>query len=236
MKIGTLYGIGIGPGDPELLTVKGVRLLESCRHVFVPRGRKVAESLALTIAERYVNPGTAIISIEFPMTRDPVALEKRWQENSKPIADVLKSGQDACYLTLGDTLLYSTYVYLMRALAELVPGVKIVTVPGVTSVAAAAALAGFPLGVGDRSMTILPVGKDIEAIASALESHGTVVLMKIGKKLPRILDLLEAHGAIDEAVFVARAGLNGQRVVTDLRRLKAEPPETGHLSVILIHR
>lgn len=235
MKIGTLYGIGIGPGDPELMTVKGARILETCRHIFVPRARVVAQSLAFSIAEQYIKPESEIIRIDFPMTRDPVELAKHWEDNSQQIAEVLKTGEDACYLTLGDTLLYSTYVYLLRALRRQLPNVQIITVPGVNSVGAAAAVAEFPLGIGDRSMTILPVTDDLGEIEKALGAHGTVVLMKIGKKLHRVLELLENRGVIENAVFVARAGLDGQRIVTDLRQLKNEPPEAGHMSVILIH-
>ncbi len=235
MKIGTLYGIGIGPGDPELMTMKGARILETCRHIFVPRARIVAQSLAFSIAERYVKPGSQIIRIEFPMTRDPVDLEKHWEASSQQIAEVLETGEDACYLTLGDTMLYSTYVYLLRALRRRLPDVNIITVPGVNSVGAAAALAEFPLGIGDRSLTILPVTDDLDEIDRALCSHGTVVLMKIGKRLHRVLDLLEQRGLMENAVFVARAGLDGQQLVTDLRQLKNQPPEAGHMSIILIH-
>lgn len=235
MKIGTLYGIGIGPGDPELMTVKGVRILQTCRHIFVPRARIAAQSLAFAIAEHYIQPGSKLARIEFPVTRDPAELQRQWEENARQIADALQTGEDACYLTLGDTMLYSTYVYLLRALRSQLPDVQIITIPGVNSVGAAAALAEFPLGIGDRSLTILPVTDDLQEIEHALHTHGTLILMKIGKRLHRVLELLENQGVIEKAVFVARAGLDGQRLVTDVRQLKDQPPEAGHMSIILIH-
>jgi len=234
MKLGTLYGIGVGPGDPELLTVKGAKLLARCRHVFVPKAGPDAESVALAIARPHLNPGAQAHELVFPMTTDPAELERKWRGAAQQVAAVLEGGEDACFITLGDPLLYSTYIYLVRALRGLLPELPIVTVPGVTSVAAAAALAEFPVGVGKRPVTIVPTADDFGTLRQALRAGGTLVLMKIGRRLAAVLDLLEEEGLIDRAVFVARAGQDGQRIETDLRRLRGERPEAGYLSIILV--
>jgi len=140
MKRGTLYGIGVGPGDPELITVKGANILSRCRHVFVPKARDASDSLALAIAKRYLGSSSEVHELVFPMTSEREELSRRWGESAREIITVLENGVDACFLTLGDPLLYSTYIYLLREVRDRVPDIDVVTVPGVTAFSAAAAL------------------------------------------------------------------------------------------------
>lgn len=235
MKSGTLYGIGVGPGDPELITVKGAAILSRCRRIFVPRARSAAESLALAIAEQYVDGAAEITELFFPMTADKEELSRRWGEAAEAVAAALSTGEDACFLTLGDPLLYSTYIYLLREIRARMPDATVVTVPGVTSFSAAAALSGFAVGEGRAPVTVVPAADDMDGIRRALANGGTVVIMKVGARLPEVLDLLEEAGVAEGAVFVSRAGLEGQRVVTDVRSLRGEGEEAGYLSVILVH-
>ena len=234
MKSGKLLGIGVGPGDPELLTVKGARLLNNCRHLFVPKAKIKSESLALDIAKGYLNEKTEVYELIFPMLTDKEELERCWNESACRIAEVLKKGEDACFLTLGDAMLYSTYIYLIRALMEILPDVEVETVPGVTAFSAVAALINFPVGEGKELVTIIPAADDLETIRKALKNKGTVVLMKIGIRLQGILDILEEEKVIDDAAFVAYAGQGKERVETNLRKLRSERPETGYLSTILV--
>lgn len=235
MKAGTFYGIGVGPGDPELVTVKAAAILGRCQHCFVPKARLDGGSVALEIAGRYVHGGAAVHELVFPMTADKAKLAQSWKESAEVIAQVLESGADACFLTLGDSLLYSTYIYLLRALKERIPALDALTVPGITSYSSVAALTDFPLGEGKEPVTIIPTADDLTAVRQALHSGGTVVLMKVGKRLAEILELLEEAEVLDDAVFVARAGLPGQRIELNLRNLRGQSPETGYLSVILVH-
>jgi precorrin-2/cobalt-factor-2 C20-methyltransferase len=235
MNPGTLYGIGIGPGDPELITLKGARLISACRCLFVPKARTAAESVALAIARPLVGRDAQIEELVFPMSADRTELAHKWDEAAVRVAEVLESGEDACFLTLGDPLLYSTYIYLLKALHRRMPGLKAVTVPGVTSFSLAAALAGFPVGEGREIVTIVPAADDLADVRQALARGGTVVLMKIGKRLAEVLALLDERGLLGESVFVSHAGMGQQRVETDLRRLREEEPEAGYLSIILVH-
>jgi precorrin-2/cobalt-factor-2 C20-methyltransferase len=235
MKPGTLYGIGIGPGDPELITLKGARLIGACQHLFVPKARTAAESVALAIARPLVGPEARIEELLFPMTADRGELAEKWDAAAGRVAAVLESGEDACFLTLGDPLLYSTYIYLVRALRKRLADLDIITVPGIMAFGAAAALTAFPVGEGREPVTIVPAADDLAAVRRALAAGGTIVLMKIGKRLPEVLDLLESGGLLGKSVFVSRATMADQRIETDLRRLKAEGPEAGYLSIILVH-
>jgi len=235
VKTGTFYGIGVGPGDPELVTVKAAAILARCWHVFVPKARTASDSVALEIGRRYLRGDAQVHELVFPMTSDAAELARCWQTSADEVIAVLDAGDDACFLTLGDSLLYSTYIYLLRALKARRPDAKVVTVPGVTSFSAAAALTQFPIGEGKELVTVVPTADDLTATRRALQAGGTVVLMKIGKRLPEILDALEEAGVIEQAVFVARAGLDGQCIKTNLRKLRQQQGEVGYLSVILVH-
>ena len=235
MKIGTLYGIGVGPGDPELITLKGVRLLRQCPHVFVPKARTATDSVALSIARRYLSSSSQVHELIFPMSSDQADLARHWMVSAGEIAAVLKGGEDACFLTLGDPLLYSTYIYLLRELKNLWPEARVVTVPGVTAFSAAAALAGFPVGEKKETVTIIPTADDLEDVRRVLSGGGTVILMKVGRRLREILNVLEEAKVIDHSVFVSHAGMENEQVETNLRRLNAEDPQAGYLSIILAH-
>lgn len=234
MKLGTFYGIGVGPGDAELLTVKGARILKACRNVFVPKSASAAESVALNIARRYLARGAAVRELVFPMIRDSGALSRRWRACAAEVTPVLRAGKDACFLTLGDPLLYSTYIYLLRALQAELPRLRMVTVPGITSFCAAAALTNFPLGEGRRPLSIVPASDDLKTVRAALRRGGSVVLMKVGARLREVLAVLKEQRLLAHAVLVSRAGQDGQRIEMNLRKLKAHDERAGYLSVILV--
>ena len=235
MPLGTLYGIGIGPGDPELITLKGARLLSQCRHVFVPKARRAADSIAMTIARDYLRADVLIRELVFPMTEDREKLSSSWEDSARQVAAVLGEGEDACFLTLGDPFLYSTYIYLLRALRKLCPDVQAITVPGITAFSAAASLTEFSVGEAKEPVTIVPTADDLEAVRRAIGGGGTIVIMKIGKRLKEVVALLEAADLLTSGVFISRAGLPRQRIETDLRNLQPIDPETGYLSILLVH-
>jgi precorrin-2/cobalt-factor-2 C20-methyltransferase len=233
--LGTLYGIGVGPGDPALMTVKGASLLGECRHLFVPKARTEASSLALSIAKPYLREQADIHELVFPMSADEEELSAHWRKNASEINDILLEGSDACFITLGDPFLYSTFIYLVRELRSLRPSTRIVSVPGVTAFSAAASLCAFPVGEGRDGVTIIPAVEDLDHIRRVLKERGTVILMKIGKRLREVIDLLEEEGVMDGSVFVSRVGMADQRLETNLLSLRDAAPETGYLSIILVH-
>lgn len=235
MKPGKFYGIGIGPGDPDLITLKGVAVLRQCRHVFIPKARIASESVALTIARSHLADGSQVHELIFPMTENDGDLAKCWEESAATVSEILKKGTDACFLTLGDPMVYSTFIYLMRALKRCLPELETTVVPGITSFSAAAALTEFSLGEKKEPITVIPTSDDLLAVRSALERGGTVVLMKIGARLQEILCLLEEMTLIEDAVFVSHAGQASQRVETNLRKMKLDGANSGYLSVILVH-
>lgn len=232
---GVFYGIGVGPGDPELITVKAASILAHCQHVFAPKPDISRDSTAIDIAGQFISPEARIYPLTFPMTADQSVLSRCWSDAATQVLSVLKQGDDACFLTLGDSLLYSTYIYLLRELQSAHPDIHVVTIPGVNSFSAAAALTNFPLGEGRESVHIVPAADDLESVRRSFKAGGTVVLMKVGGRLSDILRLLNEEDLLSHAVFVARAGQAGQRVVTDLKTLEAATAQTGYLSTILVH-
>ncbi len=176
MTMGTLYGIGVGPGDPEWMTVKAVKILAACRHVCVPRSGLASDSVALEIARNYLRPDAVVHEQSFPMTADADRLRQHWHAAAAEVYELVRRGEDCCFLTLGDALLYSTYIYLLRELQAIDPAVPVVTVPGVTAFSAAAALANRPVGEGKQLVTIVPVSDDLQPFLAAPGSrrHGGV--------------------------------------------------------------
>ena len=228
-SVGTFYGMGVGPGDPELVTVKAASILARCPHVVVPKAKADGGSVALEIAGRYVQRNARVHELVFPMTTDKAELSRSWRESAEMIAALLQTGTDVCFLTLGDALVYSTYIYLLRELTAILPDLHVVTVPGITSFSAVAALTHFPLGEGKDPITVVPTADDLSAVRQAIQTGGTVVLMKIGKRLGDILDILEETGVIGDAVFVQRAGHPTQVIELDLRKLRSAGSEAGYL-------
>lgn len=235
-NLGIFYGVGVGPGDPDLITVKGAKVLATCRRIFVPTARVKSESLARQIARKHLPDSAQIQELVFPMSKDPRVLAESWSKAVVPVADILKCGEDACFLTLGDPFLYSTYIYMVRALKKNIPDLEIRTVPGIPAFCAAAAQACFPVGEGTESIGIVPVSDNLDGLRRALDEFDTLVLMKVAHQLPAVLDLLEERDLLDRAVFVSRVSQDDERVVTDLRTLRDEGPKAGYLSIILVKK
>ncbi len=234
MKKGVLYGISLGPGDPDLITVKGAAILGTCRHVFVPRGREGSGNAVLALAAKHLNPEARIHEVIFPTSTGRAEVEAAWGESAPTIAELLDSGEDVCLIARGNIQLYSTYTQFLRVLRRHVPDLEVVTIPGITPFGAAAALTNFPLGRAKEPIIILPGAEDLEAVRRALTAGATLILMNIGRRLGGILDVLEAGGAIGRSVFVSHAGMEDQFIETDLRNLRGQDAEVQHLSTILI--
>lgn len=206
MTHGTLHGIGIGPGDPELITLKGLRLLEQIDLVFLP-ATAPGRSYAGTIAAPYLSANRQrIVHLVCPPYRDRSALVGRWTELAHDVAAELADGHDAAFLTEGDPSLYSTFQYLSHALRLHHPDVPIAIVPGVTSACAAAALAGMSLGTWDERLAIVPGTSSSESLQETLESFDTTVVLKPGAAMECLASLLRERGNALDVTLVRRAG------------------------------
>ncbi len=235
MNSGTFYAIGVGPGDPELMTLKAVRLLRESPCIYVPTSRLSTQTWVTDVVQLYATEGVDICPVSFSLGADREARQKHWRQTAAAIVDQLQQGKDVAFVSLGDPLLYSTCIYLIRSLQEQWSQVPIEIVPGISAYAHCAALTNFAVGEGEQSVNILPTVTAIDDLQSAINKGGTLVLMKIGRHLQAIIDLLEENELIEQAVFVARAGLPDQCIETDLRRLRSADPAVGNLAIILVH-
>jgi precorrin-2/cobalt-factor-2 C20-methyltransferase len=233
--LGTLYGIGVGPGDPELLTLKAVKVIKEVAHVFAAASSKNDYSLALDIVRDHLPSHTPVDHLAFPMTFNPERLEDAWQANCEKVVEVLRQGKDAAFLTLGDPLTFSTFIYLMRKIRKRLPGVKVTSIPGITSFQAAAACANMPLAEGEEVITIISGAKGGDRLKEVVDFSDNVVLMKTYKQFPHILGRIQETGLQDSCCFVSRCGQEGQIVEHDFQKLQSMQ-QPHYLSLMILKK
>ncbi|WP_379133298.1 precorrin-2 C(20)-methyltransferase [Paenibacillus sp. sgz500958] len=233
MKTGTLYGVGVGPGDPELITVKACRLLQECPVIAYPAARKGAKSYAHEIVERYVKADEKILlDLVFPMTRDPQLLENGWRTTVELCAIHLNEGRDVAFVTEGDPNLYSTFIHLARLMREMNPDIEIISVPGISSVLGAAAALETPLADGNQHVGIIPATDDREVLKAAVLNHDTVVFLKVAKVLDIVLDVLDELEFSGQASIVTKVTSSSEKVWRDARSLRGTDLEYLSLMVV----
>jgi precorrin-2/cobalt-factor-2 C20-methyltransferase len=209
---GRLSGVGVGPGDPELVTVKAVRVLRAAERVFVPVGAGASgPGYAEQVVLAHTDAGR-VTRLAFALGDDPAARERSWEAAAAAVAAVVGAGGHAAFATIGDPNLYSTFTYLARTVRARVPTVGIETVPGITALQDLAARSGTVLAEGDQTLALLPFTAGPERLRAALDEHDTVVVYKGGRLLPEVRRALETAGRAGRAVFGARLGLSGERL------------------------
>ncbi|MZP29241.1 precorrin-2 C(20)-methyltransferase [Heliobacterium undosum] len=223
---GKFYGVGVGPGDPELLTLKAVRLLGAADAIIAPYSKKKGTGCAaLAIVRDRLSPGAEVYELPIPRAYD----EEKVEGACQAIIELLDTGKITVFISRGDPMLYSKYVHIARRLEE--RGYPVETVPGVVSFTAAACRAGFPLADEEESITIVPVDDEASNIEPALRKSESVVLLKVHKNLDRIIDLLEQYGFKNQAVLISRCGMSGELIEPDLEKLRGQ--KLTYLSTIL---
>ncbi|WP_233182453.1 precorrin-2 C(20)-methyltransferase [Paenibacillus sonchi] len=232
---GTLYGVGVGPGDPELITLKACRLLRDCPVIAYPATKKGGKSYAHEIVEMHIKADEKVmLGLVFPMTRDPGQLASGWNRTAELCWNELKQGRDVAFVTEGDPNLYSTFIHLARLMQELHPGVPVVSIPGISSVLGAAAALGQPLADGDQRVGIIPATEDPEALKEALLHHDTVVFLKVAKVLDLLLDVLDELGLSGKASVVTKVTSPNETVWRDARELRGR--ELEYLSLMVVSK
>lgn len=223
---GKLYGIGLGPGDPELMTRKAHRLISAASVVAYPT-LAGAPSFARAIAADVIAPHAREIVMDIPMTTERAPAQAAYDSGAEEIALALEAGEDVVCLCEGDPFFYGSFMYLFARLAERF-GVEVV--PGVTSITACAARAGLPLAARNERLTVLPGPLPAEELKTRIEGAESVAIMKVGRHLAKIRGVVEDLGYLDQAVYVERASLPDESVCS-----LADAPETApYFSMILL--
>lgn len=228
---GTLYGVSVGPGDPELLTFKAMRIIRRCPVIAAPQTRS-GEMLALEIARQAVDLSRkVIVPLHFTMSRQECERRKAHEAAAETLRGYLDAGQDVAMLNLGDVSVYATFGYLQAILEE--QGYRTAMVAGVPSFCAVAARLNRPLTGGmDTPLTIAPGSIELEDI---LATPGSKVLMKSGRQLPRVLDALEQADLLDKSALVCNCGLPEEQVWDNLTETRPEE-NAGYFATILVNK
>jgi len=230
-----VYAVGVGPGDPELLTRKAERILRSADVILAPVSNPTEASVALETVREFIDENRQeIIVHQFPMTSDKARLIPAWQEAAALIAGHAVAGRDVAFITIGDPLFYSTFIYLLRILREQWPDIRIEIVPGISSISASAAEAAISLVESEEKMAVIPATAGIEQIASALAQFETVVLLKVKPLFTDILELLRRTNREQSTLFVERVGSARQKILTDFTEISAHSPD--YLSLLIIRQ
>jgi precorrin-2/cobalt-factor-2 C20-methyltransferase len=208
---GRLVGVGVGPGDPELLTLKGLRALREADRVFVPVADTGEEGRAERTVREHLEP-ERIRRLVFALSDDAETRERNWTGAAREVLGYLEQGETCAFATIGDPNVYSTFTYLARKIVAGMPDVDVSTVPGITAMQDLAARSGTVLLEGDERLALLPFTAGEEPLRAALSEFETVVCYKGGSRLPDVLRVAEEAGRLEGAVYGARLGIEGQEL------------------------
>ena len=231
---GCLYGIGVGPGDPELVTLKAQRVLKDVPIICTPHSDTSRDSFALSIARQFIDTERQeLLRFGFP-TDDAEAASRVWETAAETLAERLKAGQDVAFITEGDPMLFSTFSYVLESIRANHPDIAVEIIPGVSSVMAAAARASVPLVTHGQRLAILPAVYGIDDLREAIANYDTIVLMKVNRVLLDALANLESLGLAGKGIYVRRATTESEQVVQDLQQLTEE--DLDYFSLLIIKR
>ena len=231
---GILYGLGVGPGDPELITLKAARILNSADIVYAAASSKNSYSLAVNIARPHIPDLTPIQMLSFPMTKNQDEKESAWRENARILVRDLEKGKIVAFLTLGDSMTYSTFGYVLRYVMRLAPHIPVISVPGITAYQASAACLNEPLVEGEEALLILSGVKGGDCIRKFSDKPENIVFMKAYRNITDISAALEELDLLDKSVAIKSCGLPDQEIVRNVASLRQQPP--NYWTLILTKR
>ncbi|EFK09461.1 precorrin-2 C(20)-methyltransferase [delta proteobacterium NaphS2] len=234
MQNGTLYGIGVGPGDPDLITLKAAKILQQVETVFAAASTKNSHSIAMEILSPHMNSDVPVVRLGFPMTRSKIELAHAWENNAHQVMEFLKQGRKAAFITLGDPMLYSTFGYMYRTIRNKAPDIPIEIVPGITSYQAGAAAAGEILAEAEESVAVISGALGAQNLKRIIHQTDNVVMLKVYRNYGKIMDMLDELGLMENATLISRCGLEDQEIIHDLRNRPDVPPP--YLSLLLIRK
>lgn len=224
-KTGIFFGIGVGPGDPELITMKAIRTLRQVDVVYAAASTKNSHSLAVKIAKPHIPNATPIHRLSFPMTTDRTVTQSAWERNADTIYQTLSKGLGAAFLTLGDPMTYSTYGYVLQYLKRIDPQLRAVTVPGITSYQAAAARLNVPLVEGEESLLVVSGVKGGDRLRALAVKPENVVFLKAYRNVPDIIQAIGESDADYRCMGVSKCGQNDEKVMLEIAELESRPPD-----------
>jgi precorrin-2/cobalt-factor-2 C20-methyltransferase len=239
----TLHIIGVGPGDPGLLTIKALGILRHCPVIATPKASQHGHSTALSIVQQALPAGEIngkeIVELHFPMKKihlgqepDPEVLQA-WQDAARCIYAILSQGRDVAFPTLGDPAIYSTGYYLYMTMIEMYPEVRVQFVPGISAMSSCSATTRTPICLGDDMLAVIPATFSDGRLREILETFDTIVLMKVYRVMDHLISLLTDLNILDKAMLVERVGMADERVLADLSTISGQ---VHYFSTIIVRK
>ena len=234
-KIGRLYGVGVGPGDPELLTLRAYHLLSRIPVIFVPLKDEKSSSYARSVIKNLVKKSDGkVVGVVLPMLRDKEKLADYWLKAAESMWRYLKKGEDCAFVNRGDPLLYGTFIHILETLQKSHPEIEVEVIPGISSISAAAARAVVPLASNDERIAIISGNRADKVIRETLENFDTVVFIKMNKVFDRLLTILEELKLVEKCVYVRRCTTQDEEIIRDIGKLKGE--KADYFSLLIVRK
>jgi precorrin-2/cobalt-factor-2 C20-methyltransferase len=199
----SLIGIGVGPGDPDLLTVKAVKAIHNADIIMCPASNEDRPSIALSVVSSLIDESKnqEIVKLIFPMTKDKDILKQTWKRNAKIMAETVLTGKNVVYLTVGDPFLYSTWIYMHKDLKENYPDMNISVIPGIVSIFTFAAKVGVSVAEGAEKVAIIPSCYDLSSVKEIAKHSESMIFLKDGRYFDQVIKVLKESGFPDDSIF-----------------------------------
>lgn len=225
---GILYGVGVGTGNPELITLKALNILKEVDIIAVPKTKNEADSTALNIVKEYIS-NKQILELIFPMTLDTNKLNEHWEKSTNIITNLLDQNKNIAFITLGDPTIYSTYMYLNNKITNL--GYKTVIIPGITSFCSAAAVLNTSLAENNENIAIV---SDIDNLELTLQQFDTIILMKFKNNFNIIKNLLIKKNLYSKTIIVEKCTMENQKIHTNIKDINSD--DLSYFSIMIIKK
>ncbi len=236
-----LIGIGVGPGDPELLTVKAVKAIQNADIIMCPASKEDRPSIALSVVSSLIDKSKnqEIVKLIFPMTKDKDVLEQTWKKNAKIMAEKVLLGKNVVYLTVGDPYLYSTWIYMYKDLKENYPEMDISVIPGIVSMFTFASKVGISIAEGAEKVAIIPSCYDLSSVKEIAKNSETMVFLKDGRYFDQVIKVLKESGFPDDSIFAIGQDLGTENEIIrklTLGEVNDDTLTTKYFSILVVKR
>ncbi|MFQ5497860.1 MAG: precorrin-2 C(20)-methyltransferase [Nitrosopumilus sp.] len=236
-----LIGIGVGPGDPDLLTVKAVKAINDADIIMCPASKEDRPSIALSVVSSLIDKSKnqEIVKLIFPMTKDKNILEQIWKKNAKIMAETVLSGKNVVYLTVGDPFLYSTWIYMHKDLTENYPEMNISVIPGIVSMFTFASKVGVSIAEGAEKVAIIPSCYDLSSVKEIAKNSESMIFLKDGRYFDQVIDVLKESGFPDDSIFAIGQDLGTENEIIrkmTLGEVNDSTLTTKYFSILVVKR
>lgn len=236
-----LIGIGVGPGDPELLTLKAAKAIQNADIIMCPASNESRPSIALSVVSSLIDKSKnqEIIKLIFPMTKDTDILKQTWKRNAKIMAQQVLSGKNVVYLTVGDPYLYSTWIYMHRDLKANYPDMDITVIPGIVSMFTFASKVGVSIAEGAEKVAIIPSCYDLTSVKEIAKNSEVMVFLKDGRYFDQVIKVLKESGFPDDSIFAIGQDLGTDKEIIrtlKLGQVNDSTLTTKYFSILVVKR